>query len=134
MYAFFSLNLEKFTPDRYLLHRHVCGVCDKYEVCLSTFQNISKVKKTEWVYILYPKWLSSRAPIFFLLLRIQEKRPVLEIQLDFQQKLFRIGPKTPGSILHTYYMIFRNSKCLALTFSSRQFHSIPLFVIVTDQF
>ena len=29
---FFSLNLEKFTPDRKFLHRHVCGVCDKYEV------------------------------------------------------------------------------------------------------
>ena len=28
----FSLNLEKFTPDRKFLHRHVCGVCDKYEV------------------------------------------------------------------------------------------------------
>ena len=26
---FFSLNLEKFTPDRKFLHRHVCGVCDK---------------------------------------------------------------------------------------------------------
>ena len=25
--------LEKFTPDRKFLHRHVCGVCDKYEVC-----------------------------------------------------------------------------------------------------
>ena len=30
---FFLLNLEKFTPDRKFLHRHVCGVCDKYEVC-----------------------------------------------------------------------------------------------------
>ena len=30
---FFSLILEKFTPDRNFLHRHVCGVCDKYEVC-----------------------------------------------------------------------------------------------------
>ena len=29
IYAFFSLNLEKFTPDRKFLHRHVCGVCDK---------------------------------------------------------------------------------------------------------
>ena len=29
---FFSLNLEKFTPDKKFLHRHVCGVCDKYEV------------------------------------------------------------------------------------------------------
>ena len=28
-YAFFSLNLEKFTPHRKFLHRHVCGVCDK---------------------------------------------------------------------------------------------------------
>ena len=28
----FSLNLEKFTPDRKFIHRHVCGVCDKYEV------------------------------------------------------------------------------------------------------
>ena len=26
---FFSLILEKFTPDRKFLHRHVCGVCDK---------------------------------------------------------------------------------------------------------
>ena len=25
----FSLILEKFTPDRKFLHRHVCGVCDK---------------------------------------------------------------------------------------------------------
>ena len=33
-YMLFSLNLEKFTPDRKFLHRHVCGVCDKYEVCL----------------------------------------------------------------------------------------------------
>ena len=32
--CFFSLNLDKFTPDRKFLHRHVCGVCDKYEVCL----------------------------------------------------------------------------------------------------
>ena len=32
---FFSLNLEKFTPDRKFLHRHVCGVCDKYEVCIT---------------------------------------------------------------------------------------------------
>ena len=29
---FFSLNLEKFTPDRKFLHRHVCGVCDKYQI------------------------------------------------------------------------------------------------------
>ena len=29
---FFSLNLEKFTPDKNFLHRNVCGVCDKYEV------------------------------------------------------------------------------------------------------
>ena len=33
IYAFFSLNLEKFTSDRKFLHRHVCGVCDKYEAC-----------------------------------------------------------------------------------------------------
>ena len=31
----FSLNLEKFTPDRKVLDRHVCGVCDKYEVWFS---------------------------------------------------------------------------------------------------
>ena len=30
----FSLNLEKFTPARKFLHRHVCGVCDKHEVCI----------------------------------------------------------------------------------------------------
>ena len=32
----FSLNLEKFTPDRNFLHRHVCGVCNKYEVWFNT--------------------------------------------------------------------------------------------------
>ena len=31
----FSPNLKKFTPDRKFLHRHVCGVCDKYEVCFA---------------------------------------------------------------------------------------------------
>ena len=36
----FSLNLEKFTPDRKFLHRHVCGVCDKYEVCSKPLQRI----------------------------------------------------------------------------------------------
>ena len=35
---FFSLNLEKFTPDRKFLHRHVCGVCDKYEVWVKIWQ------------------------------------------------------------------------------------------------
>ena len=29
---FFEFNLEKITPDRKNLHRHVCGVCDKYQV------------------------------------------------------------------------------------------------------
>ena len=31
---FFSLILEKITPHRKFLHRHVCGVCEKYEVWL----------------------------------------------------------------------------------------------------
>ena len=30
---FLTFNLENFTPDWIFLHRHVCGVCDKYEVC-----------------------------------------------------------------------------------------------------
>ena len=31
-YMHFSLNLEKFTPDRIFYTDTVCGVCDKYEV------------------------------------------------------------------------------------------------------
>ena len=29
----FRAKSVKFTPGNFFLHRHVCGVCDKYEVC-----------------------------------------------------------------------------------------------------
>ena len=44
--------------------------------------------------ILYLQWLSCGVPIFFQLLTIQEALPVLEIELDLQQKLYHVGPIT----------------------------------------
>ena len=60
MYVVFSLNLKKFTPDRKILHRHVCGVCDKYEVW--SYAKIAKIAGAAWFQLQQGRsWLKSAA-------------------------------------------------------------------------